>query len=86
MAIWPDIKKGVICDDCVALINIGNYSTCHAYCESFGIQCRSAFEEIGDSCTMKNERACDTNFNWTSDAICHCKNKTRNAGTTISPF
>ena len=84
MATWPDIKEGVICGDCLALINIGSYRTCRSYCESLNISCRSAFEEIGDSCIKKIERDCDTNFNWTSDALCQCDNKTDNAGITIS--
>ena len=80
---WPDVDNGVICGDCLALVNIGSYRTCHAYCESFNISCRSAFEEIGDSCTTKKERNCDTDFDWTSDALCQCKNKTGNTGITI---
>ena len=69
---WPDIDNGVICGECYALININSYGTCRNYCESLGLVCLNAFEERGDSCTIKSNEHCDTDFNWTSDALCEC--------------
>ena len=73
METWPDIDNGVVCGDCYALININSYGTCRAYCESLGLQCHNAFEESDDSCTIESNHDCDTNFDWTSDALCQCK-------------
>ena len=73
---WSDIKKGVICGDCYALINIKAYRTCHKYCESLAVECLDAFEEIGDSCHIKSKHDCHTEFDWTSDALCQCTNQT----------
>ena len=74
METWPDIDNGVVCGDCYALININSYGTCRAYCDSIGLQCQNAYEESGDSCTIKSDHDCDTDFDWTSDALCKCKN------------
>ena len=81
---WPDIDNGVVCGDCYALININSYGTCRTYCESIGLQCQNAYEEYGDSCTIKSLQDCDTDFNWTSDALCRCKNgNSKNAFDTL---
>ena len=78
MDTWPDIDKGVICGDCYALIEINKYRTCRTYCESVGLECLTAFEESGDTCTIKSDHDCDTDFltdlvnGPTSDALCEC--------------
>ena len=77
---WPDIKDGQLCGDCYALININSYGTCRTYCQSLGLQCLKAFEESGNSCTIKYEADCDTDFDWTSDALCQCTDETDNTG------
>ena len=76
---WPDVDKGAICGDCYALIEINKYRTCRTYCESVGLECLNAFEESGDSCTIKSNHNCDTTFCSrqqcdidTSDALCKC--------------
>ena len=80
MDTWPDIDNGVICGDCYALINIYAYGTCRTYCKSIGLGCRNAFDDVGDSCNIKQYHgtSCDTDFNGptlkTSDALCECKN------------
>ena len=79
---WPDIDNGVICGECYALININSYGTCRNYCESLGLVCLKAFEESGDSCTIKSNEHCDTDFNWTSDALCECSVDTDSTGIT----
>ena len=76
MDVWPDVDNGVICGDCFALILIESYRTCRTYCQSLGLECVNAFEDSLDSCTIKNNHNCDTNFNWTSDALCQWKNIT----------
>ena len=76
MNVWPDVKNGMICGECYALININSYGTCRAYCESIGLACLNAFEESGDSCTIKSNENCDTDFDWTSDALCQCTSDT----------
>ena len=78
MDTWPDIDKGVICGDCYALIKIKSYATCRTYCESIGLQCLSAFEEVKENCDIKSYHNCDTDFTTdpypkTSDALCKCK-------------
>ena len=80
MDTWPDIDNGVICGDCYALININSYGTCRNYCESLGLACLNAFEESGDSCTIKSNKHCDTDFDWTSDALCQCTADTGSTG------
>ena len=79
MDTWPDVDKDAICGDCYALIEIDNYRTCRTYCESVGLECINAFEESGDSCTIKSYHDCDTTFCsdrhcdiQTSDALCQC--------------
>ena len=72
MSTWPDIDKGVICGDCYALIKIKSYATCRAYCESIGLECLNAFEEVEENCDIKSYHDCDTDFHFTSDALCEC--------------
>ena len=73
MSTWPDIDKGLICGDCYALISISSYRNCRTYCESLGLECSSAFDEMDpDSCTIESSHNCDTDFAWTSDALCQC--------------
>ena len=81
---WPDIHKGVVCGDCYALINIQTYGTCRTYCESLGIECLDAFEDSVDSCTIKSNHDCDSDFNWTSNALCQCRYGT--SRTVITTF
>ena len=79
---WPDVDNGVICGDCYALIKIKSYDTCRRYCDSLGLKCFKAFEESGDSCTIKRKEDCDTVFYWTSDALCQCTSDTVSRGNT----
>ena len=71
---WTDIANEQICGDCYALINISSYGTCRTYCKSLGIECMNAFEEHLNSCNIQSYHNCDTIFNWTSDALCQCRN------------
>ena len=81
---WPDVDNGVICGYCYALININNYGTCRTYCESLGLACLNAYEDvlIGDGCKIKDYYNCDTDFYWTSDALCECTVDTATTGIT----
>ena len=73
MNTWPDIDKGLICGDCYALILISKYQNCRRYCESLDLECSSAFDEVDpDTCTIETSHNCDTDFAWTSDALCQC--------------
>ena len=75
MNTWPDIKKGVVCGDCYALISISSYRNCRTYCESLHLECSSAFDEVDpDSCSIESIHDCDTDFECSSDALCQCKN------------
>ena len=75
-AAWPHVYDGIVCGDCFALIDIDRYGSCQKYCESLGLACLNAFEESGDSCTIKSKEDCDTDFYWTSDALCECTEET----------
>ena len=83
---WPDVDNGCICGYCYALININNYGTCRTYCESLGLACLNAYEDvlIGDCCKIKSnsDYDCDTDFYWTSDALCECTADTGSTGIT----
>merc|ERR1711997_544020 len=74
---WPDVKKGKICDDCLALIKIKSYGTCGKYCKSLGLTCVSAYEEVSNTCTIESTFGCDAKVlgsdgKVTSDALCKC--------------
>jgi len=74
---WPDVKKGGICDDCLALIKIKSYGTCGKYCQSLGLACLSAYEEVSNTCTIESTFGCDAKVlgsdgKVTSDALCKC--------------
>ena len=83
---WPDVDNGCICGYCYALININNYGTCRTYCESLGLACLHAYEDVlvGDCCSIKSnsDYDCDTDFYWTSDALCECTVDTGSTGIT----
>ena len=81
---WPDVDNGYICGYCYALININNYGTCRTYCESIGLACLNAYEDVlvGDGCKIKDYYNCDTDFYWTSDALCECTVDTGSTGIT----
>ena len=70
---WKDIDNDVVCGNCYALIKINGYGTCRKYCKELGLDCSKAYEERGDSCKKKKRYSCDTDFDWTSDALCRCK-------------
>ena len=74
METWPNIDNGVVCGDCYALIDISSQCTCRTYCDSLGLECKNANEESGYSCIIKSHHDFDTDFDWTSDALCQCKN------------
>merc|ERR1712165_413892 len=49
------------------------YGTCTAYCDAVGRTCVGAWEESGDTCSVKSTKDCSHNFGgYTSDAICEC--------------
>ena len=84
---WPDVKKGGICDDCLALIKIKSYGTCGKYCKSLGLTCLSAYEEVSNTCTIESTFGCDTKVlgsdgKVTSDALCKCTADTGRTGIT----
>ena len=41
------------------------------YCAAVGLQCKAAWEESGDTCTVKSNEKCDTKIA-SSDALCEC--------------
>merc|ERR1712079_292358 len=86
---WPDVKKGKICDDCLALIKIKSYGTCGKYCKSLGLTCVSAYEEVSNTCTIESTFGCDTKVlgsdgKVTSDALCKCTADTGSTGKTTT--
>ena len=69
------MDHGLVCGECRGLAdNMGTHRTCNAYCAANGgLQCKAAWEEVGDSCTVKREEDCESDFGaFTSDAICEC--------------
>ena len=90
MHTWPNIKNGIICGDCYALIDIKTYLTCRTYCKSLGLECLNAFEAYSVNCKPYENGVdkidCDTDFihtRGTPDALCECKNATSAIGITI---
>ena len=77
---FVDIDNGVTCEDeigpCTVLANNmkSKYGSCKAYCRAQRLGCLRAWEEKGDSCTIKSAEDCDHNFSYTSDALCQCTN------------
>ena len=71
---WPDVDNGVLCGNCSALVNIGSYDTCNAYCAAQGMGCVNGWEENSDTCGIQFVAGCGYSFNshGTSDAICEC--------------
>jgi len=71
---WPDKDHGTVCGDCKVLVDkfSSKYKTCQGYCKTIGMDCANAWEESGDSCTVKHNMTCSQTLN-SSDAICECK-------------
>ena len=82
---WPNVDNGVVCGSCSALVNIGSYDTCNAYCAAQGMGCVNGWEENSDTCSIQFVAGCGYSFNsyGTSDAICECSVPTMTP--TISP-
>ena len=90
MHTWSNIKNGIICGDCYALIDIKTYLTCRTYCKSLGLECLNAFEAYSVNCKPYengvDKIGCDTDFihtRNTPDALCECKNATSDIGITV---
>eukprot|EP00930_Biecheleria_cincta_P104538 TRINITY_DN968_c0_g1_i4.p1 TRINITY_DN968_c0_g1~~TRINITY_DN968_c0_g1_i4.p1 ORF type:complete len:163 (-),score=19.06 TRINITY_DN968_c0_g1_i4:1-489(-) len=54
------------------LIANGYGGRCDTYCQSFGQECAAAYEESGNSCTIKQTYRCDDSITGTSDMLCKC--------------
>jgi hypothetical protein len=71
---WKDTEA--ICGDCKVLAsNMRDqpyFGRCDNYCESHHRRCVGAWEELGNSCVVKNEGKCDQPFGYTNDVICEC--------------
>lgn len=71
---WPNLKDGVACDACTALVLTELYGgRCDRYCESFGHSCTAAAEEVEDNCDVKEAKACGEAIAVTSDMLCTCQ-------------
>ena len=64
---------GLVCGECKVLVDNfdSNYGSCDGYCAAIGRSCTGAWEESGDTCTVKHDMACDQSIA-SSDAICEC--------------
>ena len=71
--VWPDKDHGLVCGPCKVLVNHFSsvYGNCDGYCANIGRQCVGAWEEVGDTCTVSYQMACDAGLS-SSDAICEC--------------
>eukprot|EP00930_Biecheleria_cincta_P104537 TRINITY_DN968_c0_g1_i3.p2 TRINITY_DN968_c0_g1~~TRINITY_DN968_c0_g1_i3.p2 ORF type:complete len:120 (-),score=26.34 TRINITY_DN968_c0_g1_i3:200-508(-) len=57
----------------MALVATNGYGgRCDTYCQSFGQECAAAYEESGNSCTIKQTYKCDEAITGTSDMLCKC--------------
>ncbi|EOD21377.1 hypothetical protein EMIHUDRAFT_368782 [Emiliania huxleyi CCMP1516] len=72
-ASWPDKDGGLVCGKCKVLVDNFDsyYGSCDGYCAAIGRSCTGAWEESGDTCTVKHDMACDQSIA-SSDAICEC--------------
>ena len=72
-ASWPDKDGGLVCGECKVLVDNFDiiYGSCDGYCAAIGRSCTGAWEESGDTCTVKHDMACDQSIA-SSDAICEC--------------
>ena len=61
---------GVLCSQ-VLVGQFAYYYTCDDYCKAIGSACKAAWEESGESCTVKSTMNCGTTID-SSDAICEC--------------
>ena len=86
MKSWPDFNNGVVCGDCYdryVLIRIKSYRTCRRYCETLGSKCLNAKDNSPNTCTVQSNQDCDTDLDWTEDALCQCDHHTITTGMTI---
>ena len=72
-ASWPDKDHDLVCGECTVLVDhfSSSYRTCDGYCDSIGRGCVAAWEESGDTCTVKSTEDCATEIPG-SDALCQC--------------
>lgn len=71
---WPDVVKGVTCEQCKALVRTDGYGgRCDSYCESFGHICVAAAEEKDNDCQVREKKRCDEKIGGTSDMLCSCQ-------------
>jgi len=71
---WPNIKGGVTCNSCRALVLTAPYGgRCDRYCQSFGHSCAAAAEEENDNCQVKYSTSCNQPITDTSDMLCTCQ-------------
>merc|ERR1719264_2015175 len=73
--IWPD-RDDAKCapGSCMALVMTnGHGHRCDQYCASFNHVCTGAFEEVDDTCAIKEKRNCDGTYADTPDMICKCE-------------
>merc|ERR1712112_393303 len=70
----PDLRRGLVCGNCKALIEKMNYEykTCDEYCKRIGRICSGAWEDDDDTCQVKSTETCSHEFLDTADAICAC--------------
>jgi len=71
---WPNLKSGVTCGRCSALVSTGPYGgRCDRFCESLGHRCVAAAEEKENNCQIKYSADCAQAITGTSDMLCACE-------------
>ena len=83
MSWWPDKDHGKECGNCKVLVDQfkSKYKTCSGYCDTVGRSCVGAWEESGDTCTVKYVMTCSQQLS-SSDAICECGAPTSSGSST----
>merc|ERR1712048_58286 len=85
MGNWKDVKHGVTCNNCAALVSTQPYQgRCDKYCESFGHVCIAAAEEHNNDCDVLYRAKCGQKISDTSDMLCVCSQADCDTGSNES--
>mmetsp|Transcript_20861 Transcript_20861/g.71925 ORF Transcript_20861/g.71925 Transcript_20861/m.71925 type:complete len:502 (+) Transcript_20861:79-1584(+) len=68
----PDVEQKCSPSGCKVLVTNMKDSSCSSYCARTGRACVAAFEEVDETCGVKEVRICDQTYDDTSDLICEC--------------
>ena len=73
-SLWSNVDNDVVCGPCEALVKLGNYGTCSAYCsaQQGGLDCVASYTDQDDTCHHGSDNnGCDHQPS-SSDDICKC--------------